>query len=55
MVSVDGSFTIFEQGTLIPTNNPLDVALMGDGFIEVLTPTGVRFTIKGNFLKKIFL
>lgn len=49
MVTVDGSFTIFEQGTLMPTNNPLDLALQGDGFIEVLTPTGVRFTRKGNF------
>lgn len=48
MVAVDGSFTIFEQGTMIPTNNPLDLALQGDGFIEVLTPTGVRFTRKGN-------
>ncbi len=48
MVSVDGSFTTFEQGTMIPTQNPLDVALQGDGFIEVLTPTGVRFTRKGN-------
>lgn len=48
MVAVDGNFTIFEQGQLIPTNNPLDVGLQGDGFIEVLTPTGVRFTRKGN-------
>jgi flagellar basal-body rod protein FlgF len=48
MVAIDGSFTIFEQGTLIPTNNPLDVGLQGDGFLEVLTPTGVRFTRKGN-------
>src|SRR5690606_36897795 len=48
MVAVDGSFTIFEQGTLIPTNNPLDVGLKGDGFLEVLTPTDVRFTRKGN-------
>lgn len=48
MVAVDGSFTIFEQGTLIPTQNPLDVALKGNGFLEVLTPTGVRFTRKGN-------
>lgn len=48
MVAVDGSFTIFEQGTLIPTNNPLDLALQGEGFMEVLTPTGVRFTRKGN-------
>lgn len=48
MVTVDGSFTIFEQGTLIPTQNPLDIGLQGEGFIEVLTPTGVRFTRKGN-------
>lgn len=48
MVAVDGSYTIHEQGTLMPTGNPLDVALKGEGFIEVLTPTGVRFTRKGN-------
>lgn len=48
LVAINGSFTIFDQGTLIPTNNPLDLALKGDGFIEVLTPTGVRFTRKGN-------
>ncbi len=49
MVAVDGSYTIFEQGQLTPTHNPLDVGLQGDGFIEVLTPNGVRFTRKGNF------
>ncbi len=49
MVAVDGSFTVFEQGTMIPTSNPLDLALKGEGFFEVLTPTGVRFTRKGNF------
>lgn len=49
MVAVDGSFTVYEQGTMIPTNNPLDLALQGEGFIEVLGPTGVRFTRKGNF------
>jgi flagellar basal-body rod protein FlgF len=48
MVAVDGSFTVFEQGTLMPTNNPLDLGLQGEGFLEVLTPTGVRFTRKGN-------
>lgn len=48
LVKVDGSFTDFEQGTFIPTDNPLDLALRGDGFLEVLTPTGVRFTRKGN-------
>jgi flagellar basal-body rod protein FlgF len=48
MVAVDASFTVFEQGQLTPTNNPLDLALQGEGFLEVLTPTGVRFTRKGN-------
>ena len=48
LVKVDGSFTDFEQGTFIPTDNPLDLALRGEGFLEVLTPTGVRFTRKGN-------
>ena len=48
MVTVDGSYTIHEQGQFIPTNNPLDIAIKGDGFIEVLSPTGVRFTRKGN-------
>lgn len=49
MVAVDGSFTVFEQGQLQPTNNPLDLGLQGEGFFEVLTPTGVRFTRRGNF------
>lgn len=49
MVKVDGSFTDFTQGTLKPTNNPLDLALFGEGFYEVLTPHGVRFTRKGHF------
>lgn len=48
MVAVDGSFTIFEQGQLTPTESPLDVGLQGEGFLEVLTPNGVRFTRKGN-------
>lgn len=48
MVAVDGSYTVHDQGQLIPTNNQLDVALKGEGFVEVLTPTGVRFTRKGN-------
>jgi flagellar basal-body rod protein FlgF len=49
MVKVAGNFTDFTQGTLSPTNNPLDVALFGEGFYEVLTPYGVRFTRKGHF------
>lgn len=48
-VKVDGSFIDFEQGALNPTNNPLDFALNGKGFFEVLTPNGIRFMRKGNF------
>ncbi|MBY0517728.1 MAG: flagellar basal-body rod protein FlgF [Bacteriovoracaceae bacterium] len=48
-VAVDGSYTNHEQGQLVPTSNPLDVALNGPGFIEVLTPQGVRYTRTGNF------
>lgn len=46
-VQVDGSFTIHEQGQLTPTGNPLDIALKGQGLIEVLTPNGIRYTRKG--------
>ncbi len=46
-VKVDGSYTNFQQGQLTPTGNLLDVGLQGPGFIEVLTPNGVRFTRRG--------
>lgn len=45
-VKVDGSYTDFEQGQLTPTGNPFDLGLQGEGFLEVLTPHGVRFTRK---------
>ncbi len=48
-VAVAGSYTSHEQGQLVPSNNPLDVALNGPGFIEVLTPQGVRYTRTGSF------
>jgi len=43
-VKVEGSFTDFEQGQLTPTGNPFDLALNGPGFLEVLTPQGIRYT-----------
>jgi len=49
MVEVQGSYTNFSQGQIRPTNNPLDVAINGQGFIEVLTPNGIRFTRNGSF------
>jgi len=36
-------------GNLIQTQNPLDLALVGDGYFSVNTPRGVRYTRAGNF------
>lgn len=44
-----GTFSEFSQGALKPTGNPLDVALEGKGFMEVLSPSGLRWTRAGNF------
>ncbi|MBI2896006.1 MAG: flagellar basal-body rod protein FlgF [Deltaproteobacteria bacterium] len=38
------------QGALRQTGNPLDVALQGDGFFAVETPSGVRYTRAGAFV-----
>lgn len=38
----------YEMGKLIPTDNPLDIALLGDGFLSVATPQGPRYTRSGN-------
>lgn len=48
-VDTKGTYTVFEQGGLKPTGNSLDVAIDGDGFFEVATPTGVKLTRSGNF------
>ena len=49
MVAIQGTYTDFKQGNLRETNRPLDFALEGRGFFEVLTPTGIKFTRSGNF------
>lgn len=49
-VDLDGTSTDFAQGALRATGNPLDVALEGDGFFEVLTPAGIRLTRVGSFV-----
>lgn len=46
-VKVDASYTNFEQGQLAPTGNSLDLGLRGEGFLEILTPNGVRFSRRG--------
>lgn len=48
-VDLDGTFSDFSQGTLRPTGNKLDVAIEGDGFFQVATPDGARYTRAGNF------
>ena len=44
----DGTYTNFRQGGLRVTQSPLDVALDGPGFIEVSTPSGIRYTRQGS-------
>ncbi len=41
-------WTDLKQGSVKQTGNPLDVAIEGNGFLEVLTPGGVRLTRAGN-------
>lgn len=38
----------FAQGALKETGRPLDVALDGDAFISIQTPSGIRYTRAGN-------
>ncbi len=39
----------FSQGPLEPSDNPLALAIGGDGFFVVQTPEGERYTRNGNF------
>jgi flagellar basal-body rod protein FlgF len=43
-----GTFHNFTQGAAQPTNNPLDVAIDGAGFLAVQTQGGERYTRDGN-------
>ena len=42
--------TYYEQGNLKSTENPLDLAIQGDGFFKVKTDDGVRLTRNGVFV-----
>ena len=48
-VELNESYTIFSQGSLKQTENDLDVALEGKGFIAVETEKGERYTRNGSF------
>ncbi|MGC8668624.1 MAG: flagellar hook-basal body protein [Chthonomonadales bacterium] len=45
----DRAVTDFSPGSLTATQNPLDLALVGDGFFTVQTPAGERYTRAGAF------
>ena len=46
---VQRQWTDFSQGTLVPTNNPTDLALSGPGFFVVKGPNGPLYTRNGTF------
>jgi len=48
-VNLDSVTTDYEQGSFKRTANPMDFAISGEGFFEVNTPLGVRYTKAGNF------
>lgn len=48
-VEQNEAFTVFSQGSLQETQNPFDLALEGDGFMAVDTPSGERYTRNGSF------
>jgi flagellar basal-body rod protein FlgG len=49
-VKAGSVYRISEQGTPTMTNNPLDVAIQGKGFLQILLPSGeTAYTRAGNF------
>ena len=49
MTNIAQITTDTSSGALIQTNNPLDLALVGEGFFAVDTDRGVRYTRAGDF------
>jgi len=48
-VRVDGITKLFSQGVLVPTQRQLDVAIEGEGFLQVTLPDGeLRYTRDGS-------
>lgn len=44
-----GQYEVTDPGPIKLTGNPLDVALVGPGFMGIQTPEGVQYTRAGNF------
>ena len=51
MVAVGEQRTDFSQGILQQTENPLDLAIDGEGFFVIGTARGARYTRQGNFTR----
>lgn len=49
MLPLNESYTDFQAGPLRNTGNPLDVAILGDGFFVIQTPEGEQYTRQGQF------
>jgi len=50
-VKTVGTPRIMSQGTLLPTGNPLDIAIRGEGFFKVQMPDGTfTYTRDGSFM-----
>ncbi len=47
-VAIAREDTDYSQGALRNTNRPLDIAMSGPGFLEVQTPSGLRYTRAGR-------
>jgi flagellar basal-body rod protein FlgF len=46
---VERQYTDYSQGQMLPTGNPLNIALNGKGFFALNSPSGVVYTRAGNF------
>ncbi len=48
-VEIDGASIDTRPGTITRTGSPLDVAIQGEGYFELLSPEGPRYTRAGDF------
>lgn len=48
MVLDYGQYQKTDPGSLKKTDNPLDIALVGNGFLGIETPSGIQYTRAGN-------
>ena len=47
-IKTDETYVDYSSGAMQKTDSPLDVYIQGDGFLTVMTPSGIRYTRNGN-------